>query len=170
MVMVNIVTIFTSELSLIGDFMKKVLISLLMACTLTVSTLSTVGCYGKFAAFNGLREWNGKFTGNKFVNWLVFLVLNIIPVYSILLFADYLVINSLEFWLGKNPLAAGDTYRETDANGNSVTAVKMEDGSLYMRLDAATGETQELVLQKDEETIRILDAKGSLLQEAAFAE
>ena len=83
---------------------------------------------------------------------------------------DVLILNSLEFWSGSNPLAAGDTYRETDANGNSVTAVKMEDGSLYMRLDAATGEKQELVLQKDEEVIRILDVKGSVLKEAAFAE
>ncbi len=46
----------------------------------------------------------------------------------------------------------------------------MEDGSLYMRLDAATGEKQELVLQKDEEVIRILDVKGNALKEAAFVE
>jgi hypothetical protein len=150
--------------------MKKVLISLLMACTITVGTLSTTGCYGKFAAFNALREWNGKFTSNKFINWLVFLVLCAIPVYEIFIIGDVLVINSVEFWTGSNPVAIGDTYRETDANGNSVTAVKMEDGSLYMRLDAASGESQELVLQRDEDIIRILDAKGSVLKEAAYAE
>jgi len=150
--------------------MKKVLISLLVACTLTVSTLSTTGCFGKFAAFNSLREWNAKFSKNKFVNWLVFLVLNIIPVYGILFFGDALILNSLEFWTGSNPLALGDTYHETDANGNSVTAVKMEDGSLYMRLDGANGEMQELVFQKDEEMVRILDAKGKVLTEAAYAE
>jgi len=150
--------------------MRKILISLLMVCTVTVATLSTTGCYGKFAAFNKLREWNGKISKNKFVNWLIFLVLYIVPVYEICMMADVLVINSLEFWTGSNPLALGDTYHETDANGNSVTAVKMEDGSLYMRLDAATGEKQELVFQKDEETVRILDVKGKVLTEAAYAE
>jgi len=150
--------------------MKKVLISLLVAATLTVSTLGTTGCYGKFAAFNGLREWNGKFSSNKFVNWLVFLVLFAIPVYEILLTADALVINSLEFWTGSNPLALGDTYRETDADGNSVTAVRMEDGSLYMRLEDGSGKREELILQRDEEIIRILDVKGNLLKEAAYAE
>jgi len=150
--------------------MKRVFISLLMACTLTVSTLSTIGCIGKFAAFNGLREWNSKFTKNKFVNWLVFIVLWAIPVYEILMLADGLVINSIEFWTGSNPVALGDTYHETDANGNTVTAVKMEDGSLYMRLDASTGESQELVLQRDEEIIRILDTKGNVIREAAYAE
>jgi len=150
--------------------MKKVLLSLLVACTLTVSTLGTTGCFGKFAAFNGLRGWNSKFSSNKFVNWLVFIVLCVVPAYEIMFVADVLVLNSIEFWTGSNPVAAGDTYRETDANGNSVTAVKMEDGSLYMRLDAASGETQELVLQRDEEIVRILDAKGNLLKEAAYAE
>jgi hypothetical protein len=150
--------------------MRKILISLLMVCTITVGTLSTTGCYGKFAAFNALREWNGKFTDDKFINWLVFLVLNIIPVYGIFFMGDALVINSVEFWTGSNPVALGDTYRETDANGNSVTAVKMEDGSLYMRLEANNGESQELVLQQDEDMIRILDAKGKVLKEAAYAE
>jgi hypothetical protein len=150
--------------------MRKILISLLVACTITVSTLSTTGCFGKFAAFNHLRQWNGKFSKNKFVNWLVFIVLCVLPVYEIFFTADVLVLNSLEFWTGSNPLAVGDTYRETDENGNSVTAVKMEDGSLYMRLDAASGEKQELVFQKDEEIIRILDAKGNLLKEAVYAE
>jgi len=150
--------------------MRKVLISLLIACTLTVSTLGTTGCFGKFAAFNKLREWNGKFSKNKFVNWLVFIVLCAVPVYELFFVADVLVLNSLEFWTGSNPLALGDTYRETDANGNSVTAVKMEDGSLYMRLDAANGEKQELVFQKDEEMVRILDTKGKVLTEAAYAE
>jgi len=149
--------------------MKKVLVSLLAACTITVSSLSTMGCVGTFSGFNSLKNWNLKFS-NKFVNWLVFLVLNVIPVYGILFMVDALVFNSMEFWLGKNPMAMGDTYRETDANGNSVTAVKMEDGSLYMRLDAATGESQELVLQKDEEIIRILDAQGNVLRETAYAE
>jgi len=148
--------------------MRRVLISLFVAGALTVSTLGTTGCIGKFAAFNGLREWNSKFTKNKFVNWIIFLVLS--AVYAVLLGVDGLVLNSIEFWIGSNPLAAGDTYRETDANGNSVTAVKMEDGSLYMRLDASTGESQELVLQRDEEIIRILDVKGNVLKEAAYAE
>jgi len=150
--------------------MKKVLMSLLAACVLTVSTMSTTGCFGSFAAFEKLKKWNGKVTNNKFINWLIFLILCAIPAYELFFTADILVFNSLEFWTGSNPLALGDTYRETDANGNSITAVKMEDGSLYMRLDAKTGERQELVLQKDEEVVRILDAKGSLLKEAAFAE
>jgi len=151
--------------------MKKVLVSLLAACVLTVSTVSTTGCIGSFTAFSKLGKWNKRITNNKFINWIIFVLLWApIPAYELALAADSLIFNSLEFWTGSSPIALGDTYHETDANGNSVTAVKMEDGSLYMRLDAASGESQELVLQQDEEIVRILDAKGNLLKEAAYAE
>jgi len=145
--------------------MKKVLFSLLAACVFTVST---TGCWGSFALTKKAYDFNNKFWGNKFISWIVYLVLGWVG--GITLLVDSLIFNSIEFWTGKNLVALGDTYHETDANGNSVTAVKMEDGSLYMRLDAKTGESQELVLQRDEEIIRILDTKGNLLKEAAFAE
>ena len=144
--------------------MKKVLMSLLAACVFTVST---TGCWGSFALTKKAYDFNNKL-GNKWISWIVFFILGWIG--GITLFVDSLIFNTIEFWTGSNPLALGDTYRETDADGNSVTAVKMEDGSLYMRLDAKTGESQELVLQKDEDIIRILDAKGNLLKESAYVE
>jgi len=146
--------------------MKKVLVSLLAACVFTVTT---TGCWGSFALTKKAYNFNDKFWGNKWISWVVFLVLGS-WVSGITLFLDSLVFNSLEWWTGSNPLALGDTYHETDADGNSITAVRMEDGSLYMRLDAQTGETQELVLQRDEEIVRLLDTKGNLLKEAAYAE
>jgi len=145
--------------------MKKVLASLLVACVFTVTT---TGCWGSFALTKKAYDFN-KSWGNKWISWVVFLFGGEV-VGGICMVADAFIFNSIEFWKGHNPLALGDTYHETDANGNSVTAVKMEDGSLYMRLDAKTGESQELVLQQDEEIIRILDAKGNLLKEAAYAE
>lgn len=145
--------------------MKKVLLSLLAACTFAVTT---TGCFGSFKLTKAAYDFN-KGLGNKWLSWLVFLIVGHVAT-IITMTVDALILNSLEFWTGKNPMAMGDTYRETDANGNSVTAVKMEDGSLYMRLDAATGESQELVLQRDEEIVRVFDAKGNLLKETAYAE
>jgi len=145
--------------------MKKILVSLFVACVFTVTT---TGCFGSFALTKKAYDFN-KSLGNKWISWLVYLIIGWEATLITLAF-DSVIFNSLEFWTGSNPVALGDTYHETDANGNSVTAVKMEDGSLYMRLDAKTGESQELVLQQDEEIIRILDTKGNLLKEAAYAE
>jgi hypothetical protein len=58
--------------------------------------------------------------GDKWVNWLVFLGLSIIPVYQLFVLADVLVLNSLEFWTGRNPVGrAGD--------GRTVTRVATAD-------------------------------------------
>jgi hypothetical protein len=145
--------------------MKRVLLSLFVACSFAVTT---TGCFGSFGLTKKLHSI-GQGINNVIAKEIVYFVLTF-PVGGFSIFADWLVFNSLEYWLGVKVFAQSDTYRETDANGNSVTAVKMEDGSLYMRLDAATGEKQELVLQRDEEIIRILDAKGNLLKQAAYAE
>ncbi len=145
--------------------MKRVLLSLLAAC---IFAGTTTGCWGSFKLTKKAYDFNNSL-GNKWISWIVFILVGHVAT-GVTLFADALIFNTMEFWTGSNPLALGDTYHETDANGNSVTAVKMEDGSLYMRLDASTGERQELVLQRDEEIIRILDTKGNVLKEAAYAE
>ena len=145
--------------------MKRVLLSALLICSIA---LSTTGCFGSYGLTKTVKKV-GDGIGNDVIKGGVFFFLGM-PVGIFCVFADWLVFNTLEYWFGAKIFAAGDTYRETDANGNSVTAVKMEDGSIYMRLDVATGESQELVLQKDEDVIRVLDAQGNVLKETAYVE
>jgi hypothetical protein len=77
---------------------------------LTVLALGAVaaqgtGCIGSFGLFNKVLDWNKGVSGNKFLNWLVFLAFLIVPVYEFVLLADFLVLNSIEFWSGKNPIS-----------------------------------------------------------------
>lgn len=68
-------------------------------------------CVGSFGLFNRISSWNQS-VGNKFCKRLVFLALNIVPVYGVAYLADALVINSIEFWSGSNPMAnAGDVKK-----------------------------------------------------------
>ena len=90
--------------------MKKGIITLLCAGMIVLS-----GCYGKNACFNKLHDWNGTL-GNKWINSIVHFFLNVFPVYMICLgLVDGLVLNTIEFWTGSNPLAGGDSYYEKDA-------------------------------------------------------
>ena len=89
--------------------------------------------------------------------------MHVIPVYGFAYFIDYLVLNTVEFWTGSNPLASGDSYYEQDAQGNSIAAVKNEDGSLSVELTSAKGEKANLILQRDENVVRALDANGELV-------
>lgn len=75
-------------------------------------------CVGSFSLFNKVSAWNQS-VSNKFVNELVFIALNIIPVYGVAYAVDAIVLNSIEFWTGSNPVAnAGEVQKIKGENGN----------------------------------------------------
>jgi hypothetical protein len=62
------------------------------------------GCYGNFPLTRKVYNWNGEM-GDKYMNNIVFWVLNIIPVYGVASLADAVIFNLIEFWTGENPMA-----------------------------------------------------------------
>ena len=134
--------------------MKKRLIALSCAAMLFS------GCYGSYALFHKVHKFNGGI-GDKWINSLVHFVFT--PVYGVSLFVDVLIINTIEFWTGSNPVASGDTYMDKDAEGNTVAAVKNEDGTLSVSIMTVSGEETNLTLQRDEDVIRALDKEGNVV-------
>ena len=119
--------------------MKKRYLPVAIALVLTGSIMST-SCIGSFALTNKLLSWN-KQVGNKFVNELVFFAFWVIPVYEVSCLADVLVINSIEFWSGDNPVASGKKVSdgkdgryivECDGKGYTITS---ENDKSVVRLD-----------------------------------
>ncbi|SHI32277.1 DUF3332 family protein [Fibrobacter sp. UWP2] len=137
--------------------MKKALAAVICASMITLT-----GCYGSYACFNKLLSWNGTL-GNKWLNSIVHFAMMVIPVYGIATFVDILVLNTVEFWTGSNPLAAGDSYYEQDAQGNTIAAVKNADGSLSATITTAQGETAQIKLERDGNVVRALDAEGNVV-------
>ena len=78
-------------------------------------------CIGSFKLFNNLKAWN-QTVGSKFANEVVFFCFWVLPVYEVSLLADVLVLNSIEFWSGKNPISAS----------NKVQKIKGENGEEYL--------------------------------------
>ena len=97
--------------------MKKKSLTLLLATTVASSILFS-SCIGSFGLTNKLLTWN-RSIDSKFVNERVFIAFWIVPVYEISALADVLVINSIEFWSGSNPVA--DVYLEV---ANEILGVK----------------------------------------------
>lgn len=117
-----------------------------MAIVLSGSFLFS-SCVGSFGLFNRLTSWNQS-VGNKFVNELVFLAFNIVPVYGVAYLADALVINSIEFWSGSNPMAnVGDVKKVKGENGNYMVKT-LENGYSITK----EGETASMDLIYDKET------------------
>jgi hypothetical protein len=106
-------------------------------------------CVGSFGLFNRLSSWNQN-VSNKFVNELVFLALNIVPVYGIAYLADAVVINSIEFWSGSNPMAnAGDVKQIKGNNGNYMVET-LENG--YNITKEGEQASMQLIYNSDDNT------------------
>ena len=67
--------------------------------------VSLTSCIGPNKLANSVLSWNSTVTESKFANELIFLGLHFVPVYQIAYAADGLILNSIEFWGGENPVA-----------------------------------------------------------------
>lgn len=157
--------------------MKKSLTRTAIVLTLCTSVAMT-SCIGNFSLTKRLMAWN-ETIGNKFVNELVFIAFWILPVYEVSALADILVINSIEFWSGDNPMAAGtkridgnDGQRylvKCDGKGYDIvsetdgSAVRLDFDSKSQRWDVTTpnGSTYELMTFVDANHVSLPTADGS---------
>ena len=139
----------------------------LVAAVLSGSLLFS-SCVGSFGLFNRLTTWNQSL-GNKFVNELVFLAFNIVPVYGVAYLADALVINSIEFWSGSNPMAnVGDVKKVKGENGNYMVKTLENGYSMDLIYDkeantwnvVANGESAELVKMNNDGTADLFLPNG----------
>lgn len=83
---------------------------------LLASNVLFVSCIGSFGLSNKVLAWN-RSLGNKFVNELVYILFNIVPVYSVTLFADAVIFNTIEFWTGSNHFADATVKKVQGENG-----------------------------------------------------
>lgn len=126
--------------------MKKYYLTTAIVLALSSSMLFT-SCIGSFALTNNVLGWN-KQIGSKFVNELVFFAFWILPVYEVTSIADLLVINSIEFWSGRNPLQASTKVIDTQSGRYTIAC----DGKGYTVTCQATGSSVRLDFDEAEQT------------------
>ncbi len=107
--------------------MRKCIVGLLLA-----AVIGAQGCYGPFELTKKLHSWNGSL-GNKWVVEGVFLVCSWLPVYSIAVLVDAVVLNSVEFWTGKSMLKS--SLPTELRQGDDKVVMTRYPGSEVMRLD-----------------------------------
>lgn len=117
--------------------------------------LGSTGCFGSFQATRKLWEFN-KGVGDKFVQEVVFLAMLIVPVYSIAALADAVILNSVEFWTGENPMTASSLTTTKDGTGLRQTQSVTDEArvlTLEEIKDGAVVSTTTLTLPNGSQTI-----------------
>ncbi|MEM6729997.1 MAG: DUF3332 family protein [Myxococcota bacterium] len=110
--------------------MLRILNRALLVVCLTFTAATSAGCLGQYALFNKVQDWNATI-GDKWVNSVVHFAFWIVPVYPITLLGDLLIINTVEFWSGSNPVGASAKVTIERGENEVVVSIRADDGSLY---------------------------------------
>ena len=135
--------------------MKKKLFPI--CAVVLASSMLFSSCIGSFGLSNKVLSWNQQIS-NKFVNELVFIGFWILPVYEISMLADVIVINSVEFWSGSNPIVAGQKV----VNGEDGRYLVEWNKDGYTITNESTQSVVELNFNKDERTWSVATPEGDI--------
>lgn len=117
--------------------MKK--ISLKVAVCLLAGSFLFSSCFvGQYGLWNKYINWQNNMTSSKFVNAIVGFIL--VPIVGgICQFVDILVLNTIEFWSGSNPVHAniGKTQQVMGQDGRYYAVTTLKNG---YEVKAPTGE------------------------------
>ncbi len=106
-------------------------------------TLLSTGCTGTFQLMQSVHRWHRNFE-SRWTDEICYLVACILPIYAAAYTVDTIFLNSVEFWLGSNPISmqtAEATITRLDANtalvqskatGATYTLRRNADGSFVM--------------------------------------
>ncbi len=136
--------------------MKKHHFTAAAVCALALA-IPMSSCIGSFALTNKVLDWN-KNIGNKFVNELVFIAFCIVPVYEVTALCDILVVNSIEFWSGSNPMTASTKVVPTDHGDYLVEC----DGKGYTVTHRDSGQQMRLEFEEESQTWNLISEEGDI--------
>jgi hypothetical protein len=142
--------------------MKKLLIGLALAAILVT------GCTGTFSLTNELYQFHRD--QERWADEALFLVFAITPVYGTALLADAVVLNSIEFWTGENPIqstragaaSADDNELIVEDRENGLT-MRYDPGTQTVEVNSNRGAEKSFSLSRTDNGILMMDEKGGVL-------
>ncbi len=143
---------------------KRTIATLLVAAF----ALSSTACIGRMATSGLVRNFNLAVVDGKWPREILFLVLHIIPVYPIAGTIDLLIVNSIEFWSGTNPINGkarlahrpGDQHHVVAADGSQAISTLRVDGSIDFEIRTADGSAHFVNVVREEGQVVARDAQG----------
>ena len=141
-----------------------------VACIAFLGLSTTTGCIGGMATSGRVMKFNLSVAEGKWARECVFVLLYVIPVYPFAGMIDLLIVNSIEFHTGTNPLSGkarvaqvGETRREVAPDGAVVHSTLREDGSVDVVVNPPDGDTRFMNFATGEDRVVARDERGNEL-------
>ena len=174
-------------MSITGRIAKKLHLMVCLGLLVTMMPLA-LSCYGRFPLTHAIYRMNGN-AGGKVVQTVVFWFLVIVPVYSVAMFADAIIMNLVEFWTGDGVEVSSVQERdgvrvalEPATDGREAVLTVSRDGqpltvqhmvkvsATAFEMRSATGELTGTVLKTADGGIQLGDADGRIIRTLTAAD
>jgi hypothetical protein len=125
----------------------------------------TSACFGSFNLTRKLIGFNRSVSPNKWIQWFVFLGLNIIPVYPFASLGDVFFANSVEFWTGKNPITAKlEPKTVVGEDGAVARLIPVDDGARIEVVETSGAVHTMTLLREAPGVVAAYDQDGRLVR------
>lgn len=138
--------------------LRRLLAVLVVAGFLPAAT----GCFGGFHLTRKVHHFNQELSNDRWIQWVAFLVMNIVPVYPFSTVFDAFFANSWEFWSGRNPVLAEaepPTRVVRGPEGTVLSATRLGPRRFRLEVTRPDGETRRLILVREADAALARDAE-----------
>lgn len=147
---------------LVSTSVRRVIVAAVLAGYVP---MTASGCFGTFQLTRKVYGFNKEVSPDKWVRWLVFIVLNFVPVYGFATLFDAVIANSIEFWTGENPVVAGNESEKMvfGPYGEVGHFEVIGPGRADLELIDGAGRLTVLELVREESSVAAYDTDGRLV-------
>ena len=133
----------------------------LVVCFLVFGMMFT-GCTGSFKMTRAVYHFHRSQT--KVMDEVIFLGCVILPVYGLATLADGIILNSIEFWTGHNPMASTtDPANTIVQNGQDKALLDYDQASGSIKVSNLGQPGKPIVISRTATGVSACDASGKLL-------
>jgi hypothetical protein len=143
-----------------GAWQKSVAAAVLLAFVPLASA-----CFGSFNLTRKVYQFNKSISPDKWLRWLAFLALNIMPVYPFASLVDVFFANAWEFWSGHNPITAQLEPRTVvGPNGEVASLIPIENGARIVVTEPSGAVHSATLLREAPGVVAAYDAEGRFVE------
>ena len=140
-----------------GTWRKTIALAVLLGLPLTSA------CFGSFNLTRKAYQFNKSVSSDRWVRWLVFLVVS--PIYPLTGLVDVLFANSVEFWSGSNPITARLELRTAvGPNGEVASLIPVENGARIVITETSGVVHTATLLREAPGVVAAYDGEGRLVR------
>ena len=122
-------------------------------------------CFGSFNLTRKVYQFNKSVSPDKWLRWLTFLALNVIPLYPFASLVDAFFANSVEFWTGSNPITAKlEPQTVVGPNGEVASLIPIENGARIVVTEPSGALHTATLLREAPGVVAAYDEQGRLVQ------